>query len=153
MSKTIIKSQFKPADLKAMESTDNKPCAIHRYTSFYFAFEILEREKSFEIGRTSIPKADIEFLSLTERYTQQNKYEPLGKLLSFLAKLETLQGVNPEHIKEHARPLIPLANSLCEELKINNSSYHSLLNEGLGSIHQTNGFDLNKPRSMSGPSV
>jgi hypothetical protein len=146
MSKTVIKSPFKPTELQAMEKTDNKPVTIHRYSSFYFAFEILEREKSFEIGKTSIPKEDIDFFSPTNRYTQQNKSESMGKLVSFLNSMEMLQSIDPINLKEQAKPLIPLVTSLCDELKISNTSYHSLLKEGLGSIHETSRLDLKQQR-------
>ncbi|MDU8351454.1 hypothetical protein RYA05_06085 [Pseudomonas syringae pv. actinidiae] len=149
MSKTVITPRLNAADLREMEKSDNKGVAVHRYSSFYYQFDIVEREKSFEIGKVSILKDHLEPLKLTERYTQQNKHEPIGKLVSLLLNLETLKETDQSRIKEQYHPLLPVAKALVEEFKIQSSSYFSLLNEGLGSIKQTATFNKEKSRDNS----
>ena len=149
MSKTVITPRLNAADLREMEKSDNKGVAVHRYSSFYYQFDIVEREKSFEIGKVSILKDHLEPLKLTERYTQQNKHEPMGKLVSLLLNLETLKETDQSRLKEQYHPLLPAAKALVEEFKIQSSSYFSLLNEGLGSIKQTATFNKEKSRDNS----
>lgn len=149
MSKTVVKPKLSPTDLREMEKSDNKGVAVHRYSSFYYQFDIVEREKSFEIGKVSILKEHLEPMKLTERYTQQNKHEPMGKLVSLLFNLESFKGAEEWRVKEPFRPLLPVAKELAEELKIHNFSYFSLLQEGLGSIQQTATFNKEKGRDRS----
>ena len=149
MSKTVIRPRLNAADLREMEKSDNKGVAVHRYSSFYYQFDIVEREKSFEIGNVSIPKSSLEPFQLTTKYTQQNKYEPVGKLVSFLQSLETLNETDISRLKEQYHPALPVAKALVQEFKIQSSSYFSLLNESLGSIQQVSTFRRDRERESA----
>lgn len=119
--------------------TDDKAVSLHRYSSFYFVFDILEREKSFQIGPVVIPKEVVDIFKPETIRPYEN--ESLAKFVTLLKKINDVNEMKEENLSEAGKLVQAVTKPLGEFMKINNVSYQSLLVEGLGSIHKTHDFD------------
>lgn len=131
--------------------TDDKAVSLHRYSSFYFVFDILERQKSFQIGPIVVQKNLLEKFLPEER--KKFDSEDMGKLVTFLKKINEINATPMEKLSEFGKSLKPVADQLAQFMKVTTYSYQSLLEEGLLSIRKTHDFDKKGRKvEMSSPS-
>ena len=123
----------------ARNNSDDKAVSLYRYSSFYFVFDILEKEKSFQIGPVSIPKDIVN--SFKPETIRKYDNEGLAKFVMLLKNITFMNDYKEENLSEKGRLLKPHIVKLGEFMKVKDHSYQSLLIEGLGSIKKTHDFD------------
>lgn len=139
MSVNSYSSQIEKIEATNRQGQDeNNAKAIHTVRSFYFAFDILERDKSFEIAGTSINKADIDRFGV--RKGMDHHSDGINRLCTFLSSAFEISQMPDESLQAWAVPAKAAATLICNEMKVGNFSYQALLTEALSSLKQTHSF-------------
>lgn len=137
-------------ELARLKSED-KAVSLHRYSSFYFVFDILEREKSFQIGPVMIPKDILD--NIKPDATRKYENDGIAKLSSLLQRLDLLNTTPTESLSPLGEKLKPIGVELASFMKVQDHSYQSLLSEGIGSIRKSHDFDKSGHRIQPGDSI